>query len=292
MIRTPLSAPLAAAVALTTALVLGAAPPATGAGTPDIRTRVATWDDAASTLGTAGSLWEPTWTADLEPSGRIAVQADGLTFADAAVTGGDTYAGGAYGARRTVLRLEERWAGTGWAVEPDLGPRSAKVERVTMRMGTPGMRYTVRGTVYANCLPKGGASSGRSRCSRSDVLEHGGALVFTMRPASTMTAPGTTAVVITATGLRFRQLLRVARSLEQVAGTPTVPGSAQMVGMCQQMVDGRMTAEQATEFARQNGYSARLGSIDGQPLAVTLDYRPDRFTLAIVDNAVAACQYG
>ncbi len=66
-----------------------------------------------------------------------------------------------------------------------------------------------------------------------------------------------------------------------------------MVAMCRQMVDGSMTFEQAKAFAESNGYLARVGSIDGQPLAVTLDYRPDRFTLSIVANAVTPpCQYG
>ena len=67
-------------------------------------------------------------------------------------------------------------------------------------------------------------------------------------------------------------------------------GSAQMVGMCRQMVDGRMTFEQASAFAESNGYSARIGSIDGESLPVTADYRPDRFTLALVNGLVVSCK--
>jgi hypothetical protein len=258
----------------------------------DVQTRVPTWDRAASTLGIAGSLWEPTWTADLDQSGQVRVRADGLTFADDGVTGGRTYAAGRYGARKESLRVEEKWADTEWAVEPTLGKRAGRVERVSLRVGSPGMRYTVRATVYADCLPKDPAEVDRRRCSRGDVLEHGGAIVLTMRPASTMTAPGDTSIVIRSKGLRYRELLRVVKSLEQVAGTPTEAGSAQMVGMCQQMVDGRMSAQQATAFAEQNGYSARVGSIDGKPMALTMDYRPDRFTLSIINGAVTECQYG
>ena len=46
-----------------------------------------------------------------------------------------------------------------------------------------------------------------------------------------MTAPGTTSIVIRSTGLTFAELVGVARSLEQVAGsTGDGAGSAQMVG--------------------------------------------------------------
>ena len=45
-------------------------------------------------------------------------------------------------------------------------------------------------------------------------------------------------------------------------------------------------------FAASNGYSARVGSIDGESLAVTADYRPDRFTLSTVSGAVTSCTYG
>jgi len=65
-----------------------------------------------------------------------------------------------------------------------------------------------------------------------------------------------------------------------------------MVGMCRQMVSGGMTFDQAKAFAESNGYLARVGSIDGEPQAVTADYRPDRFTVDIVSDAVTACQYG
>ncbi len=100
-----------------------------------------------------------------------------------------------------------------------------------------------------------------------------------------MTAPGTTSIVIRSTGLTFAELVGVARSLEQVAGSAgDGAGSAQMVGMCRQMVDGRMTAEQASAFAESNGYTARVGSIDGQSLPVTADYRPDRFTVSTVSG--------
>ncbi len=287
-----------AAIVLLTTLGLGAvsAAPAAAAAM-DADTKVATWDTAASTLGTAGSLWEPTWTGDRDLNGRLSVLADNLTFANGAVAGGDTFVGARYGTRKNGVLVQEKWAGTGWSAEPVFTTSAAKVERVSLRVGDPGMRYTVRATVYADCFEQPSDSDPvpvprRFRCTRSDVLEHGGTLVMTMRPASTMTAPGTTSIVLQSAGLTYRQLLRVARNLEQVAGTPTVAGSAQMVGMCRQMVDERMTSNQASAFASEYGYTLRVGSVDGQPMAVTMDYRRDRFTVAIVGDAVTGCTYG
>jgi len=53
-----------------------------------------------------------------------------------------------------------------------------------------------------------------------------------------------------------------------------------------------MTFEQASAFAQSNGYTARVGSIDGESLPVTADYRPDRFTVSTVSGAVTSCTFG
>jgi len=65
-----------------------------------------------------------------------------------------------------------------------------------------------------------------------------------------------------------------------------------MVALCDQMVADAMTVEDATALAESNGYIARVGTIDGEPQAVTMDYRLDRFTFDVVDGVVTACQYG
>lgn len=286
-----------AVAALATVLAVGTTGPSAAADGLDADTRVASWDVAAATLGTAGSLWEPRWTAELGRTTRVQVVADNLAFADGSVTAGDTSASARYGRGGRSFWLAEKWADTGWSADPVFTTSTAKVETVTLRLGSPGMRTSVRATVYANCfaqpedadptpVPK------RFRCTRADVASTGGYLVMTARPASTMTAPGDTSIVITSRGVTFRELLRIARSMQQVAGTPTVAGSAQMVAMCRQMVSGAMTAQQASAFAASNGYTARVGSIDGQPQAVTADYRPDRFTLTTVGGAVTGCTYG
>ena len=266
----------------------------------DADTRVADWDTAAATLGTAGSLWEPRWRAGLRQEGRIRVVADTLAFANGAVIAGDTAAAARYGRGERSFRIAEKWADTGWAAEPAFTTSTAKVETVALRLGSPGMRTTVRATVYADCFEQPADADPEPvprgfRCTRADVLRTGGYLVMTARPASTMTAPGTTSVVISTRGIRYAELLRIARNLQQVAGAPTVAGSAQMVGMCRQMVTGPMTVAQADAFARSNGYTARVGSVDGQSLPVTADFRPDRFTLAVVggdQGTVTGCTYG
>jgi hypothetical protein len=264
----------------------------------DMDTRVASWDLAAARLGTAGSLWEPQESGGLPRSRRIAVLADNLAFANGAVTAGDTFAGTRYGTAKRNFWIEEKWADTGWAAEPVTSTSTAKVRNVRVRLGSPGTSITVTARVYADCFEQPSDADptpipARFRCTRGDVLRSGGTLVMTARPPSQMTAPGTTSIVIRSTGLTFAELVSVARSLEQVAGsTGDGAGSAQMVGMCRQMVDQRMTFDQASAFAESNGYTARVGSIDGQPQAVTADYRPDRFTVSTVSGAVTSCTYG
>jgi hypothetical protein len=288
-----------AVVVLVGGLLLGSATPAAAVdGGPDLDEKVASWDLAAARLGTAGSLWEPQETVALQRTRRIAVIADNLAFANGSVTAGDTFAGTRYGTARRGFWIEEKWADTGWAAEPVTSTSTAKVRNVRVRLGSPGTTTTVTARVYADCVEQPADADPRPipagfRCTRGDVLRDGGTLVMTARPPSQMTAPGTTSIVIRSTGLTFAELVSVARSLEQVAGSAGAgAGSAQMVGMCRQMVDQRMTFDQARSFAESNGYSARVGSIDGQPLAVTADYRPDRFTVSTVSGAVTSCTYG
>ena len=65
-----------------------------------------------------------------------------------------------------------------------------------------------------------------------------------------------------------------------------------MLALCDQMVADGLTVDEATALAEQNGYIARVGTIDGEPQAVTMDYRIDRFTFDVADGVVIACQYG
>jgi hypothetical protein len=264
----------------------------------DITAKVASWDVAAARLGTAGSLWEPARTAGLPLAGRISVIADNLEFQAGSPIAGDTFAGARYVGRKASLSVSEKWADTGWAAEPAFSTSMAKVATVAVPLGLPGTRIRVMAQVYANCFPQPADRDPRPvptrfRCTRADVLRTGGVLTMTATPPSQMTAPGTTSIVLASRGLTFTQLVSVAASLQQVAGAAAEgAGSAQMRAMCRQMVQGRMTVEQASGFADSNGYSVRVGSIDGQPQPVTADYRPDRFTVAVTGGVVVSCTYG
>lgn len=289
-----------AALALSVgALLMGAtaAPAQAEESGGEYSAKASSWAQAANLLGTAGSLWRPAYAAGLKKAGAIDVLGAGITVADGVATGGSTFAGVTYGSGATSLSVVERWARTSWAAEPATDIRRALVGRETIMLGDPGTQIPVTATIYANCYVA--ALSGDAppppqdlRCEPSDVRKYGGTLVMTAKPPSTMTAPGTTRIQMDSTGLSYKQLVRAASSLTQVMGAPMVPPSAQMVGMCEQMAQGAMTQAQAAAFAESNGYSLRVGSIDGQPMAVTMDYRPDRFTVALVNGTVDGCTYG
>ena len=65
-----------------------------------------------------------------------------------------------------------------------------------------------------------------------------------------------------------------------------------MRALCDQMISAKLTAQAMTALAEDHGYVGRVGSIDGVPQAVTMDYRDDRFTLAVTAAVVTACTYG
>ena len=71
-----------------------------------------------------------------------------------------------------------------------------------------------------------------------------------------------------------------------------LPGTEAMRALCDQMVADKLSPEDATALAEQNGYVARVGAIDGTPQAVTMDFREDRFTFDVTNGAVTACSYG
>ena len=274
------------------------------AAAPDTASKAQGWQEAASQLGSAGSLWEPGRTAGLRMTKPVDVIADGLTFANGEARSGDTYAGATYGALRAAstsrpsFTIAEKWGDTGWAAEPAYSTSMAPVGSVVIPLGSPGTQARMTAQVFANCFVQPANANPRPvpagyRCSKADVARSGGVLRMTARPASTMTAPGRTSIVITTAGLSYAQLISIASSLEQVSGGGgEVTGSAQMVAMCGQMVDGAMTYEKAAAFAASNGYSMRVGTIDGEPQMVTMDFRWDRFTVSLVKNLVTSCTYG
>jgi hypothetical protein len=76
------------------------------------------------------------------------------------------------------------------------------------------------------------------------------------------------------------------------AAAAGVGGTPEMQALCAQMVADGLTPDEATALATENGYVARVGTIDGEPQALTMDLREDRFTFEVDGGVVVACTYG
>lgn len=197
-------------------------PLATASTTPALAatdTTVPSWEAAQQVTGSSGSLWKPTFTAGLPLKGRITVvdgtQGDGSrAMAVRAV----------YGKGKRAFTIMENYQGTFSALDMDPNRAAFLVDRPRIDVGSPDMSYTVRAAISANCYnvePRADGSIPEPpagfRCSRQDVARFGGTLTVTMRPATTMTAPGTTFVSIqTSPGITYRQLIRMVQGLVQV----------------------------------------------------------------------------
>jgi len=295
---------VAIAVAAVLVPALGATP-AVAAEAVDtaVEADVDTWQEAADALGPAGSVWSPSYTAGLKRRGPIDVVAEGITMKDGAVTGGSTFVGSTYGSGRTdKVTIAEKWAQTDWAADPQTDIRRAPVGRVTVSLGDPGTKVDVPAKIYANCYTK--ALSGDAppppkslRCTKADVRKYGGTLEMTARPSSTMGGPSWSTILIDTEGLSYKQLVRVASSLQQVPGDYSMDGlelvgSAEMRGICGQMVDGGMSFDEAVALAEANRYIARIVSIDGEFLMVTADFAPNRYGLSMTNGRVTGCSRG
>lgn len=80
--------------------------------------------------------------------------------------------------------------------------------------------------------------------------------------------------------------------VEAIEAASSAAGAVEMKALCEQMITEGMSPEDATALAEQNGYVARVGTLEGQPQAVTMDYREDRFTFDVEGGMVVACTYG
>ncbi len=69
-------------------------------------------------------------------------------------------------------------------------------------------------------------------------------------------------------------------------------GTPEMQALCAQMVAEGLSPEDATALATENGYVTRVGMLEGEPQAVTMDLREDRFTFEVSGGVVVACTYG
>ncbi len=73
---------------------------------------------------------------------------------------------------------------------------------------------------------------------------------------------------------------------------PRAAARPEMQALCAQMVAEGLSPEAATALATENGYVARVGMLEGEPQAVTMDLREDRFTFEVTGGVVVACTYG
>jgi hypothetical protein len=62
--------------------------------------------------------------------------------------------------------------------------------------------------------------------------------------------------------------------------------------LCDQIIADSVTPEDAAAMAEAQGFTSRVGTIDGEPQAVTMDYRLDRFTFTVDDGVVTDCVIG
>jgi hypothetical protein len=58
------------------------------------------------------------------------------------------------------------------------------------------------------------------------------------------------------------------------------------------LLDEPLPQDEATQQVEEAGYAWRLGTIDGEPQAVTMDYRLDRLTLTVDDGLVTDATWG
>jgi PBP1b-binding outer membrane lipoprotein LpoB len=83
-----------------------------------------------------------------------------------------------------------------------------------------------------------------------------------------------------------------ASAVEAAESAAGAVDQAAMESLCAQMVAEGLSPDEATALATENGYVARVGTIDGEPQALTMDFREDRFTFEVTDGAVVSCTYG
>ncbi len=197
-------------------VMVGVAPPAS-ADTQTART----WAGAAQLAGEDGSLWQPTYRAGLKRSGPISVTTD--TFPNDGDPQQAMAVFASYGNNKRGFTILEKFADTAWAADPEPDRAAAPLGTFTVRLGDPDTSIAIRAEVSANCyLPKDlvnpAPPPSNFRCSKADVKRYGATLTMTAKPPSTMTAPGTTDVVIQSRGISFKQLMRIASNLQQIMG--------------------------------------------------------------------------
>jgi len=66
----------------------------------------------------------------------------------------------------------------------------------------------------------------------------------------------------------------------------------EQVAFVDELLAEPLPQDEATTRIEEAGYTWRLGTIDGEPQAVTMDYRIDRLTLTVDDGLVTDATWG
>lgn len=82
-----------------------------------------------------------------------------------------------------------------------------------------------------------------------------------------------------------------ASSFGNVSGS-AVPVSEELTALCKQIVTQALTVDAATALAESGGYTSRVGSIDGEAQALTMDVQEDRMTFEVENDVVVGCTVG
>lgn len=80
-------------------------------------------------------------------------------------------------------------------------------------------------------------------------------------------------------------------SFGDVSGS-AVPVADELAALCEQVVVEALPLDAAVALAEASGYTTRVGSLDGEPQAVTTDFREDRMTFDVEAEIVVSCTVG
>lgn len=77
-----------------------------------------------------------------------------------------------------------------------------------------------------------------------------------------------------------------------VAPVASAEGGVGITAVCRQIVRQHLGPVKAAAYVKDRGYVSRIGTVDGVPRAVTMDYREDRLTFTITKGRVTSCVVG
>jgi len=80
-------------------------------------------------------------------------------------------------------------------------------------------------------------------------------------------------------------------SFGEITGS-AVPVAEEVTALCAQIVTQALPLDAATALAESSGYASRVSSIDGEPQAVTMDFRQDRMNFEVESEIVVFCTTG